>query len=276
MARDFFDRINPFTVQAKRILAIYNRGILLDIVVFVLNVILFRLAARAFIELLRRANEDDKFARLELGLFFSAIFVLPAMGAALKRWHVHHRHRGRFKDWDKSGSAAGCIFHPAFYLAVSLCVSVTAGVILADQIFGEDFNQKPAPFLSLIFGAIALSIIQTVVVYRYFSPPKHEPKIAFLRDPRSELLGDVCIYVNMILFQILLNFLLAVPFARVTGIEEFAGRLFLIGFVAILVYFPPRIFYLAEDINRPAAWGTILLANAPTLLRALFGINLWK
>jgi hypothetical protein len=36
----------------------------------------------------------------------------------------------------------------------------------------------------------------------------------------------------------------------------------------------PFCLYLAEDINRPAAWGTILLANSPTLLRVLFGIKL--
>jgi uncharacterized protein (DUF486 family) len=95
-----------------------------------------------------------------------------------------------------------------------------------------------------------------------------------LRSPTSDWLGDVCIYVNMILFQILWNLLLSAPFARIAGVADFAGRLFVLGFVALLVYFPPRIFYLAEDINRPAAWGTILLANAPALLRVLFGINL--
>jgi hypothetical protein len=261
-------------VQAKKILAANNRGILLDVVVFVLNVILIRLLVRAFIELLRRASADDKLAKLELGLFFAAIFVLPAAGAVLKRWHVHERRRDRFKDWDKSGNLAGCLFHPAFYLAVSLCIAATAGVFLFDQIFGANFNQTPVIFLSLVFGSIVVSIVQTVLVYRYFSPPKHAPKSAFMRSPTSDWLGDVCIYVNMILFQILWNLLLSAPFARVAGLEDFAGRLFVLGFVALLVYFPPRIFYLAEDINRPAAWGTILLANAPTLLRVLFGINL--
>jgi hypothetical protein len=237
-------------------------------------VILIRLLVRAFIELLRRASGDDKLAQLELGLFFLALFILPATGAVLKRWHVHERSKDRFKDWDRSGTLSGCLFHPVLYWIVSVCIAITAGVLLAAQVFGADFDQSAVIFLSLIFGAIVLSIIQTVLVYRYFSPPKRAPKLAFLRTPASDLLGDVCIYVNMILFQILWNLMFSAHFARVRGLEDFAGRLFVLGFVALLVYFPPRIFYLAEDINRPAAWGTILLANAPTLLRVLFGINL--
>jgi hypothetical protein len=165
-------------VNFNKLFAQRNRGVLLDIVVFVLNVVLIRLLTRAFIELLRRAASADRLAKLELGLFFLAIFVLPATGAVLKRWHVHQRQRDRFKDWDRSGTLAGCLFHPAFYLAVSLCIAITAGVLLADQVFGPDFAKNPVVFLSLIFGAIVLSIIQTVLVYRYFSPPKHAPKTA--------------------------------------------------------------------------------------------------
>jgi hypothetical protein len=261
-------------VAAKNILARSNRGILLDVVVFVLQIVLLRLLVRYFVALLQRASADDKFAKLQLGFYFAGIFVLPAAGAVLKRWHVHQRRGGRFKDWDKAGKASGCLFHPAFYLAVSLCISVTAGVIFATQIFGEDYAKSAALFLTVLFGAISLSIMQTVLVYRYFSPPKRAPKSAFLRAPMSEWLGDVCLYVNMILFQIMWTLLTSAPATRVAGLQDFAGRLFVLGFLSLLVYFPPRIFYLAEDINRPAAWGTMLLANSPTLLRLLFGINL--
>ncbi|MFL6210760.1 MAG: hypothetical protein ACJ74W_18055 [Pyrinomonadaceae bacterium] len=260
--------------NVKQLFAQRNRGILLDIVVFGLNVIMIRLLTRYFIELLRRASADDKFAKLQLGCYFAGMFVLPASGAILKRWHVHQRRGGRFKDWDKAGRTSGCLFHPAFYLAVSLCISVTASVIFAAQIFGDDYDQNPALFLTVLFGSIALSIVQTVLVYRYFSPPRRAPKSEFFRAPASDLLGDACLYVNMILFQIMWNLLLSAPATRVAGLEDFAGRLFVLGFLALLIYFPPRIFYLAEDINRPAAWGTILLANAPTLLRVLFGLNL--
>jgi hypothetical protein len=35
------------------------------------------------------------------------------------------------------------------------------------------------------------------------------------------------------------------------------------------------IFYLADDIHRPGSWLTMLLANAPGILRALFPAGEW-
>jgi hypothetical protein len=56
-----------------------------------------------------------------------------------------------------------------------------------------------------------------------------------------------------------------------TGLLEFAGRLFFLCFIALLIYFPPRMFYLAEDINRPRTWLMMLLANSPVIIRVLIG-----
>jgi hypothetical protein len=110
------------------------------------------------------------------------------------------------------------------------------------------------------------------LVYRYFSPPKKAPSASFLRDPASEQVADLCIFVNMILFQVFWNLAVSqFPFARAASAGDFAFNLFVLCFFALLIYFPPRIFYLAEDIRRPATWLTILLANSPTVLRALFG-----
>jgi ABC-type phosphate transport system permease subunit len=259
----------------KNIFAKNNRGILLDVLVFVLQLILIRLLTRYFIELIQRASADEAFAKIALGLFFSGTFILPAAGAVLKRWHFHQRTRLRKQASAPLGDGlAGCLFHPIVYFVVSLCLSLTAGVILCERIFSEDFATHASIFLSLVFGVLSVSIVQTILVYRYFTPPKKAPAGAFRRDARSELLGDICIYLNMILFQILWGVLTAFPAARVSGFEDFAGRLFVLGFFALLLYFPPRIFYLADDIHRPAAWGTILLANAPTLLRILFGVDI--
>lgn len=259
----------------KNIFAKHNRGILLDVLVFVLQLILIRLLTRYFIELIHRASAADTLAKIALGLFFSGTFILPAAGAVLKRWHFHQRTRWRKQAAAPLGDGlAGCLFHPVIYFVVSLCLSLAAGVILCGLIFGEDFATRASFFLSLVFGVLALSLVQTILVYRYFTPPKKAPSGAFWRDPRSELLGDICIYLNMVLFQIVWGLLTSFPAARVSGFEDFAGRLFVLGFLALLLYFPPRIFYLADDIDRPAAWGTILLANAPTLLRILFGVEI--
>jgi hypothetical protein len=61
------------------------------------------------------------------------------------------------------------------------------------------------------------------------------------------------------------------PLGHPSGVEEFVGRLFFLSFVALLVYFPPRMFYLAEDINRGRTWLTMLLANSPVIIRVLVG-----
>ena len=259
----------------KNIFAKNNRGILLDVVVFVLQLILIRLLTGYFIELIRRASAAEVFAQIALGLFFSGTFILPAAGAVLKRWHFHQR-----TPWRKQTAAplgdglAGCLFNPIIYFIVSLCLSLAAVGMLGGRVFGEDFSARASIMLPLVFGVGALSLGQTILVYRYFARPEKSPSGAFWRDSRSELLGDTCIYLNMILFQILWGLLISFPAAGVTGFTDFAGRLFFLGFFAMLLYFPPRIFYLADDIHRRAAWGTILLANAPPLLRILFGIDL--
>ena len=57
------------------------------------------------------------------------------------------------------------------------------------------------------------------------------------------------------------------------GRLEFAGRLFFLCFIALLVYFPPRMFFQAEDVNRRSTWLTMLPANAPVIFRLLIGTN---
>lgn len=258
-----------------------NRGILLDVVVFVLNLVLTRMLTGYFVELIRRADVDP-LAEFSLGLFFGGMFVLPAAGAVLKRWHYHQRRHFRGGRGGKSegGSPAlgsdpmgSCLFNPIFYLSLSLCISAAAGTLLFDQVFGKDFVNHGGIFVSLVFGSLTLSVVQTILVYRFFSPPKKAPRRAFLRDPRSELFGDVCLYVNMLLFQVIWNAATFVPFGRVASFTEFAGRLFFLCFTALLIYFPPRIFYLADDIHRRTARLTILLANSPVIIRLLVGTS---
>lgn len=59
---------------------------------------------------------------------------------------------------------------------------------------------------------------------------------------------------------------------RPADFEELAGRLFLVGFLSVLVYLPPRIFYLADDAGRPASRLTIVLAVSPIVLHVVLGV----
>jgi hypothetical protein len=80
----------------------------------------------------------------------------------------------------------------------------------------------------------------------------------------------------MILFQIVWNLLSFAGLGRPSGRLEFFGRLFFLCFLALLIYFPPRMFYLAEDIERPRTWLTMLAANSPVIVRVLIGTNEWS
>ena len=153
-------------------------------------------------------------------------------------------------------------------------VAIIAG--LGEFLFGRRLLNTGAIFVPLIFIGLICTIVQTFLIYRYFSAPKKPPSSEFLRKPESEALGDVCIFVNMILFQVIWNTLTFAGFGRPSGIGEFLGRLFILCFLAMLIYFPPRMFYLVEDINRGRTWATMLLANSPVIIRVLIGTKEWS
>lgn len=259
--------------QSRRFLASLftksNRGLLLDIVVFVANIFLMRLLTQQFMELFSQVSAENPTAKLSLGLVFAAMWLLPAAGAVLKRWHFHQRRDAL--TLDSQTSLAGCLFNPIFYFCLNLVISSAVVASLGDTLFGKRGLDTAAVFVPMTFGILFLTIIQTWLIYRYFSPPKQPPKSKFLRSPQSEVLGDVCLFLNMILFQVFWNMLTFAGLGHPSGIAEFFGRLFFLSFIALLIYFPPRMFYLAEDINRRRTWVTMLLANSPVIVRVLIG-----
>lgn len=249
-----------------------NRGLLLDIVVFIANLFLMRFMTEFFLDLFNEVSAEDESAKLLLGLTFLAMWILPAAGAVLKRWHFHERLKAEGKNSESHYTAiAGCLFNPIFYFCLNLVITSAALTGLGEALFGRRLMNNGPLFISLVVGGLILTIVQTYLIYRYFSPPKAPPEIPFLRDPQSEMLGDICLFLNMMLFQVFWNFLTVAPLGRPSGVLEFAGRLFFLCFIALLIYFPPRMFYLAEDINRPRTWLTMLLANSPVILRVLVG-----
>jgi hypothetical protein len=258
------------------IFALHNRGLLLDVVVFVLNIFLMRWLTGYFLELMQLANAEERLAQFILSSMCLAMWVLPAAGAVLKRRHFHRRlqKEGKTVEWDSK--LAGCFFNPIFYFCLNLVLlsAILAG--LGDFLFGRRLLNSGAIFVPLIFLGLICTIVQTFLIYRYFSAPKKPSRFEFLRHPESEVLGDICIFVNMILFQVIWNTLTFAPLGRPSGLAEFLGRLFVLCFLAMLIYFPPRMFYLVEDINRRRTWATMLLANSPVILRVLIGTKEWS
>jgi hypothetical protein len=259
---------NPF----KRLFAETNRGLLLDIVVFILNIFLMRLLTAQFIDLFSQVSAENPLAELILGLIFAAMWILPAAGAVLKRWHFHQRRNALTLDVMESG-LGGCLFNPLFYFCLNLVISSAVLASLGNFFFGRRGLDSAGIFVPMIFAILILTIVQTYLIYRYFSPPKKPPKWDLLRTPQSETLGDICLFLNMILFQVFWNMLTFADLGHPSGVVEFLGRLFFLCFIALLIYFPPRMFYLAEDIHRRRTWLTMLLANSPVIIRVLIGTS---
>ena len=266
-------KINPGVLKTA-LLAEENRGLLLDIVVFFLNLFLMHWLTAYAVEFFSFANDGDQFAQFVLLLGCVAMWILPPVGATLKRWHVHQRLKGegRKSDFDSNFSGcSGCLFNPIFYFCLNLVLVSAIVTGLGQFLFGNRLLENGAIFLPLIFAGLFCTIAQTYFIYRYFSPPQKPPRHEFLLRPESETLGDVCIFVNMVLFQIVWNLLNFAGLGGPSDPVEFVGRLFFLIFLALLIYFPPRMFYLVEDIHRPRTWVTMLLANSPVIIRVLVG-----
>ena len=82
-------------MRVKDIAAETNRGMHLDVIVFLLNLILMNLLTSYYLEQVRLATEGDPLAKFVLGLSFLGMLILPASGAVLKRWHFHQRMRAQ-------------------------------------------------------------------------------------------------------------------------------------------------------------------------------------
>ena len=263
-------------ILSKALLAKQNRGLLLDIVVFVLNIVLMRWLTGYFLEMVQLASAEERLAQFTLSGMCLSMWALPAAGAVMKRWHFHRRlqKEGKKVEWDSN--LAGCLFNPIFYFCLNLVLMSAIVAGLGEFLFGQRLLNSGAIFVPLIFVGLFCTIAQTFLIYRFFSAPKKPPRSEFLRHPESEMLGDICIFVNMILFQVIWNTLTFAPFGRPSGVAEFLGRLFILCFLAMLIYFPPRMFYLVEDINRRRTWATMLLANSPVILKVLIGTKEWS
>ena len=263
----------PTKLDLSKLLSPENRGILLDVVVFLLNLTLMIVLTRLTKNLVNDA-ETDTSAKALIGLYFAALFLLQPLGPVLKRWSFHQESK-----FD-TNSPAGCLLggFMFFYLVMMLLVSSTATIILTEVIFerGEGGEIGTA----LIMLGLFWSILNTVLIYRYFVRPKKPPHWTFLTTPKAGLLGDICMFLNVIALQILWNNLttaesfwqhtLSTPLGRPGSFTDILGRFIVIGVLAMLVYFPGRIFYLAENPRRKIAWLTMFVANLPLLLRAVF------
>jgi len=265
-------------IDFKKILEPRNRGILVDVTVFLFNLTLMRFLILLCQNVVNSA-ETDVTAKLGVGLFFAALFLLQPVGPILKRWSFHQRYESF--ELGNLGVAGCLLFWEMFlYIMIMLIVCGAAVIILSDVVF-ERGSKWSEVGVSILLAGFVMCFVNAVIIFRYFFKPKKEPRWKFLTTPQAEVLGDTSMFLNIILFQILWGSIIASTSfwesLNPTSHGQHPGfigrtffRFFVVGFLALLVYFPPRIFYLVTDQNRKITWLTMLLANVPLIVGIVF------
>lgn len=239
----------------------------LDIFIFILNLFVLPRLAAWFNQMIRQAGAGDETAEKWLLAIGVALLVLAPAGATLKRWHAHQR-----KGQTLADPSSSCLFSPIFYLCLMFVVFAAVQAYIFQRVYGRE-EPTAEIFMGSICGGITVCIVHTWLVYRYFSKPAGPPRSAFLRSAASAKLGDVLIFANATLFGMFWNLLVDIGFPQVSSFAEVLLRVPLLIFLALLLYFPPRMFYLAYDGMKGTVWLSMLIANLPSILRFVIGVE---
>lgn len=262
--------------RLKQILAHRNRGLLLDLTVFVVQLMLLRVLAKLALSFAHQA-EEDTLAKILVGLFLVGLFFLQPLGPILKRWSFHQHYRSFDPDESELTDVLLNIYRLIYILVMGIIFYLAYSYFIAAF---PDFLSERAERL-VVAGAMIMSVVNGIVIFRYFRAPKKAPRWKFLTLPQAEVLGDLCMLLNLICFQIFWSVYSSSPqfwntLHKITRQESgqflngVSGRLYVTILAALLLYFPPRIFYLVVDQHRKSTWLTILLANLPLMLAVVF------
>ena len=263
-------------IEFKQIFARRNRGLLLDVTVFLFQLILIRLLTTLSLGFVKQA-EEDTFAKTAISLFLIGLFLLQPLGPILKRWSFH-QHFKSFANKESGLTSFLLSIYKFFYIAAMWIMIYLAYLYFSDAF--PNFHSERIEKL-VVAAAFVLPVVSGFVIFAYFRKPKKPPRWKFLMTPQADALGDLCMFLNVICFQILFSVYVSSPhfwnvlhkITRQASGEFFpslSGRLYIAGIAALLAYFPPRIFYLVIDQHRKITWLMMLLANLPLILAIVF------
>jgi hypothetical protein len=264
-------------IDFRKTLAPANRGLLLDVVVFLFQLALLRILVRLLDGLIHKA-QGDATAKAELALFCLGLCFLQPTGALLKRRRISQRRADEEDAYSQLVKNFGCYYLIAQLILISASISFIMGV------FGKP-HLLDAVWLGQLSVALILAFVNLRIMGLYLTPPGRQPMLKFFASSQSERLGDLCLFLNMILWQMFWGFLMSFKESSVTDELIWASLFipqkgytimarfgwFILAF--FIFYIPPRFIYLVEDKHRKVTWLTMLLANTPVMLRILFGSN---
>jgi len=235
------------------------RGLLFDLLVFLVNVFLIRFLTRRIGGLLSLTflKDDPQAGRILLAII-SAALIAQIIGAWLKRRPLQERLLAQHHEIPNAFSLI-LILHFALTL-------VTAAGIVALLPF-----ETAGGVTVLIFF---LSMVPTAFVWRAMTPYKKTPTADWRNSPVVETVADFFLFANMIVNLTIWNTLTAGSNLPVTGVGDLFSRA--LGFiilspVVLLFYLPPRLLFLVEDYKYRATWVSMTLAIAPVAYRVIFG-----
>lgn len=256
--------IDPTVVIAGR-----NRGIVLDVIVFLINLFLMSdLSDRinGVIGIGRGRPNDAKAMGIMAG-YCALACLLPAAGAILKYVSGSQKHTPHFyrKTW------AGQFFSMMTVILIIQVVSQIVFLIAEYNYQGRLLSLLPdsgslSIFLKVLLPLCAIFIlINPFLVRMNFVKNRRHYLTGFSRG-LLEFLGDGALFLNMILFQIFWGIFMRDLTQDWDGVLE---RVLALAITSLLLYFPPRLMYLAEDGHRGIAWVTMILANIPIIIRII-------
>jgi hypothetical protein len=255
-----------------------NRGMLFDIIIFLINLLFMGFLTNLFTQTGRNAYAGVRVAQIAVIVFFASLFIFQPLGANFKRWKFHQRRRaGRRRK--KSSDAYvftfadniffAVLFNPLLYFGILVFTSMVIISLANELIIGKSISDDDSTFIVFILVGFLISVVHSLTVYRYFTSPTKEPKNKMWYDSMSGNYGDILLFVNILFFQILWNIVGQIPSQSMHTLGDYSLRAFFLIGMSLLIYFPSRIFYSAEDIKKPLAWLTMLLAISPLIIRFL-------
>ncbi|HEY3028333.1 MAG TPA: hypothetical protein VGJ55_19450 [Pyrinomonadaceae bacterium] len=260
----------------KKIFDQRNRGLLLDATVFLFQLLLLHFLTRLSINFLNQA-EENVWAKTTISLFLIGVFLLQPLGPILKRW-TFHQHFKSFEN-DQSGFASLLLSFYKFFYIGAMCIMIYMAYLYFIEAYPDLHSERTEKLV--VAAALVLPVVNGIVIFRYFHKPKIPPRWKFLATTQAATLGDLCMFLNVICFQLLFSVYVSSPhfwnaLHKITrqasgGIfDSLTGRLYIAGIAALLAYFPPRIFYLVIDQHRKITWLMMLLANLPLIFAIAF------
>ena len=263
-------------IEFRKLFEHQNRGLLLDAMVFVFQLILMRVLTTLSLGFVHQA-EENVLAKTAISLSLVGLFVLQLLGPILKRW-TFHQHFKSFENSESGLTSFLLSIYKFFYIA-AMWIMIYIAYSYFIEAFPDSHSERNEKLV--VAGAIMFSVVSGFVIFRYFRRPKTLPRWKFLMTPQAEALGDLCMFLNVVCFQVLFSVYVSSPhfwnalhkITRLQSGEVFntlSGRLYIACIAALLAYFPPRMFYLVIDQHRKVTWLMMLLANLPLVLAIVF------